>query len=383
MAVPGEARAWHHGDWVSTDFYELYWAHLMTGTAWRHILAWVTQLMLRRPGVVPPRLRVAWFVCWVVAIAALAVILGPTGPKSLAQWSLLGSLAGSVFALCRSYGTYFGLQYAGDAARYLSPRPENVGVRHAIRSAAIEVLEGLHDDPTWRRYHRIIVVGHSLGSVIAYDALTHLWQRRHHSREMASSGSAGPSERRPAPDEVHIAEWDRARDKQSATWRQQRELGVQWKVTDLVTLGSPLAHSSFLMASDRGDLEKRKAEREFPTCPPQRNDIRDQLYGRDLLQGGMLHHAALFACTRWTNLYFDRDIIGGSIDDLGQWIDNRRLEPRGLFPHTKYWQHGAGHHQLLQALDLQGWWGVPENTRVALETQTRDSEVLTRIASRS
>jgi transposase len=29
MAIPGEDQQWERGDWVATDFYELYWAHLM------------------------------------------------------------------------------------------------------------------------------------------------------------------------------------------------------------------------------------------------------------------------------------------------------------------------------------------------------------------
>jgi hypothetical protein len=378
MAVPGDDREWTPGSFVSTDFYELYWAHLMAGTAWHHVLAWVAQLLLRRPTAVPRRLRLAWGVSWIAVLLALAAIFGPTGPRSAGQWSLLGALAGLALLLCRSTGTYFGLQYAGDAARYLSPRPENVGVRLAIRSEAIRLLEGLHDDPTWRRYHRIVVVGHSLGSVIAYDALTHLWQRRHHPSE-ASPLSPGPAavEAHEPPAGSEARAIDQARREQSAAWREQREIGVQWKITDFVTLGSPLAHAPFLMASDERDLEERVKQREYPTCPPQPNDPRDRQYGRDLLASPtgsrMLHHAAPFACTRWTNLYFDRDIIGGKIEHLGEWIDNRGLEPRGFFPHTSYWKSGADHGELLRALDLSAWWTVERNARVALETQRRDS----------
>jgi len=121
------------------------------------------------------------------------------------------------------------------------------------------------------------------------------------------------------------------------------------------------------------------AQREFPSCPPQLKDDRDEQYGESLLKtaggGKLLHHAAPFACTRWTNLYFDRDTIGGSIDDLGTWIRNKRLDGRGLFPHTRYWRAGADHTTLLQALDLRGWW-TEENRSAALETQDRDSVLL-------
>jgi len=92
--------------------------------------------------------------------------------------------------------------------------------------------------------------------------------------------------------------------------------------------------------------------------------------------GNLLHHAALFACTRWTNLYFDRDIIGGRIEDLGDWIDNQWLEPRGLFPHTKYWQSRARHDQLDRALNLREWWTEEQNLRVATSAQQRESDAL-------
>jgi hypothetical protein len=369
MAVPGGRHGWKEGDWVATDFYELHWAHLMQGTAWHHVMAWLSSLMLRRPDYVPSRLKLAWWSCWILAavtfLLLLAALIAGKVP-SLAQWAAFGTIGGAVWASCRSTGSYFGLQYAGDAARYLNRRPENVGVRQAIRTAAIELLEKLHDDPSWRRYHRIIVVGHSLGSVIAYDALTHLWQRRHHPKQTFPIP--------PDPDPNDAA--GDYRRQQAAMWRRQRTMGVQWKITDFVTLGSPLAHAQLLLAAGPDDLDKRTKEREYPTCPPQEEDDRDWSYGNDLLAattgGRYLHHAALFACTRWTNLYFDRDIIGGKIRGLGAEIKNERLEPKGWFPHTKYWLRGEV-DKLTTALDLQGWWTVPENVRAAIDAQEREN----------
>jgi hypothetical protein len=383
MAVPGEERAWAPGDWVSTDFYELYWAHLMAGTAWRHVTAWASALLLHRRSAVPARLRKAWAISWaavLLAAAAAVVVVGPAGPGTTAEWSLLGVTVVALKWLGRSAGNFFGLKYVGDAARYLSATPENVGVRQAIRSAAVDLLTGLHDDPTWRRYHRIIVVGHSLGSVIAYDAMTHFWQRRHRPTveclRSEDRDARARYEQLRASDKASI---EAARDVQSTMWREQRRMGVQWKITDFVTLGSPLAHAPFLMANSPGEFEERVRQREYPSCPPQPNDIRDQLYGRPLLTvqaGTLLHHGALFACTRWTNLHFERDLIGGPIEKLGGWIDNQRLDPRGFFPHTKYWSAGADHRLLLESLDLVGWWTTAENAATAVETQQRDSEAL-------
>jgi hypothetical protein len=95
------------------------------------------------------------------------VLIAFQGWMIVAWWPLVVIFMGITLGL-RPILRKIGLGYVGDAARYLSPAPANVAVRQAIRSAAIDLLEGLHDDPTWRRYHRVILVGHSLGSVIGY-----------------------------------------------------------------------------------------------------------------------------------------------------------------------------------------------------------------------
>ena len=368
MAVPGENKTWSPGEWVSTDFYELYWAHLMTGTAWRHVAAWLSRLLLRWPWDVPRRVLTAWVACWILIVAAVIALVA-IGPETIAGWSKAGTWAGLAWFLCRSTGTSFGLKYPGDAARYLSPRPENVGVRRAIRAEAVDLLEKLHDDLSWRRYHRIIVVGHSLGSVIGYDALSHLWQRRHHPKR---TYDVSPSNDVPTSGGY--------REQQAATWRTQRALGVQWKITDFITLGSPLAHGPFLMASNDRDFQDRTKQREYPTCPPQPNDARDTQYGDDLLKtstgGHLLHHAALFACTRWTNLFFASDIIGGPIDCLGDWIENKELARPGGFSHTRYWRSEGTHQDLKAALDLKEWWRASGNALVAIDAQQRETDAL-------
>ena len=86
-------------------------------------------------------------------------------------------------------------------------------------------------------------------------------------------------------------------------------LGKPWLVTDLITLGSPLAHAQLLLARTQKELRNRQNERELPTCPPI-PDNRTFSYRLTYDVAGekrtifVLHHAAAFACTRWTNLYF-------------------------------------------------------------------------------
>ena len=67
----------------------------------------------------------------------------------------------------------FVLYWVGDAARYLSPSPSNIALRQQIRAEGLRLLRHLHRS---REYARIVIVGHSLGSVIGYDPVsyTHL-----------------------------------------------------------------------------------------------------------------------------------------------------------------------------------------------------------------
>lgn len=365
---------------VATDFYELYWAHLMQGTVWSHVAAWVRMLMFRPPWCARGPVIGLWLACWATTLGAAAALAlhGAPEPAKLLGTGALGLL---LYGLAKATG-FFGLRYIGDAARYLSALPENVETRKNIRNAVLALLSKLHDEQP-RRYDRIVVVGHSLGSVIAYDALTQFWQMRH-TRTPAGAqapngqpaldalGRAGRAlldiDRTTPPPEAarRLGVWRRA---QRALWSEQGALGIDWRITDLVTLGSPLSHGEFLLADDPRDWARRKAQRELPTSPPQPQDRRDQ--GRLVVHypdphGGslqLLHHAALFACTRWTNLYFAADWIGGPVGGpgrLGAGIADVRLRARGWLArwtpaaHLRYWdaRQRDAVQQLRRALHL-------------------------------
>jgi hypothetical protein len=135
-----------------------------------------------------------------------------------------------------------------------------------------------------------------------------------------------------------------------------------WRVTDFITLGSPLAHAAILLAADLDQLRTRQADREFPTCPPAMetftkhgDDIRRFSFEADRRKADsyrLPHHAAVFAPTRWSNLYFPSslivrgDLIGGplagvfghGIQDVAVSIASRG----GLLSHTLYWEHDGG-----------------------------------------
>lgn len=132
--------------------------------------------MFRRFRDVPPRLKAVWAISWATLLLVVGLgvwssaqfLLGralvPT-PAASAPWFLVAAL-GITSALFRSY--------VGDAAVYLSPTPANIEARQKIRAAGLDLLEKVMSSG---RYDRIIVVGHSLGSVIGYDVLNLAWQK--------------------------------------------------------------------------------------------------------------------------------------------------------------------------------------------------------------
>jgi hypothetical protein len=375
------------GDIPRTDFYELYWAHLMEGTTWAHVAAWMRVLLVRSPKDVPPPLQPYWWGVWLLlAVAALVALILRPNPVSVVSVGILGYI---VARIARAAAGTLGLHYVGDAARYLSPTPSNIRARHAIRTEALKLLRGLHDNPfhPTQHYDRIIVVGHSLGSVIAYDAVRYYWQEVH--SYPGAMLPARDNEEPPDIDEDQPAlaamqetigaakaasksgQLERLQalesefpGRQQALWNEQRRIGIGWKITDLVTLGSPLTYADFLMADGHDDFERRHDDREFPTCPPQPEDDRDKgLLAKRVTLGDrevtlcVLHHAAPFACTRWTNLYYPSDLIGGRLKtQFGPFIQDCELPSPTSWPtsHVRYWQHAeeAALEKLTAALRL-------------------------------
>jgi hypothetical protein len=394
-----------------TDFYELYWQHLMQNTSWLSVRGWIIDLVVRPK--LPCRLRgvrrwvLGLIAAGIVAIAALGMALwlyldgSPLWQSAAKPVIFSASLAGVLGWLAQrplkrfvfGYAERFFLGYVGDAARYLTPDPPNIKARRDIRNAGLTLLRGLHEDEL-RRYERIILVGHSLGSVIAYDLITWFWQEQHHRLDLEyctgkrKTAVMRHAEPKPGNGNIpNIPPLDELADpcspspkdapnefpsSQRSLWQKLRDRDhLPWRITDLVTLGSPLAHADVLLAESRKAFRDGKSQREFPTCPPKCEDCRDDgLLGRTYedKQGAhyvhILHHGAPFAVTRWTNLYFPGDIVGGPVARLfGKGIKDVELCPvsrgwlDGLIParsHTRYWDplEDNASEELVKALDL-------------------------------
>jgi hypothetical protein len=267
--------------------------------------------------------------------------------------------------------------FLGDAARYFRNSPANVAVRREIRRQAVDTLDLLH---RLRIYDRVIVVAHSLGTVIAYDMLRAYYSRvcdqislenisNHSDFKKVDNGKVSKAELRTIGRAI-------IREMTKKIGRSDVRIDVgkppeAWLVTDFVTLGSPLTHVRYLMCLGRNtaelkaDFARRVKERDFPTCPPVKAAPDGWLTFKNPRTGRVtLHHGGLFALTRWTNLYFPisqlfwGDAIGGPVrmqeDDtnlFGPYIEDKKVWLKkvgrtAFFSHTKYWDTKNGRYTL-------------------------------------
>jgi hypothetical protein len=190
----------------------------------------------------------------------------------------------------------FMVQFIGDVAVYVTSNKLDrfYKVRQEIKDTARNALQAVYQrrEVDGGQYDQVVVVGHSLGSVIVYDALNRLINE-----DMLNDGT----------------------------------LGVVGRTPLLVTFGSPLDKFAFLFA-----LQKNKTD-----------EAREALAAS--VQPLLEKHD--FRPDRWVNIYSPWDIIGGKLaffDVPGQEYPNNsqgvenRLDPRAttlLAAHTEYWEN--------------------------------------------
>jgi hypothetical protein len=359
----------------ATDVYELYWAHNIQDTTLPQVYSWLVRLIFSRWAKIPKTLRdlvtITRALLLVVAIITLFCIVYPipAGLKGITGSVLLALWLVFPFIL-KTFGNYYLINFAGDAARYLEPRACNISRRQEIRQAGVEFIDALHSRG---RYSRIIVYGHSLGSVIAYDILSLAWV--HHRSRIHKPPPNVRSHRIMALESMfnriltNRAELDlkHIQRMQYKAWLEYRQNGFSWLVSDFITAGSPLAHAQWLLNLDsRTSFNDLRSERSFPTCPPQtesptifstKNNIRQKFTfthsfkdpnednSNRQLSVQVPHHGGLFAIIRWTNLFFPcsglslrGDPIGGPLSqNFGQWVNDISLmQTKRTFAHCLY-----------------------------------------------
>jgi hypothetical protein len=346
---------------VRTDFFEFYWAHLLGGTSLGQLATWLRSLLWRSPRLIPRPLKAAYYILWIVVMVVGVVLLNAALPEAHRFWEADPVLSVIVSTIVLPGVTWVLREIVGDAAVYLDAAPSNIQTRHEIRSAGVKLLKTLHE----RGYERIIVVGHSLGTVIGYDVLKYAWAEMHDDFDPLKA----PSEKDHLELQLradNLEQSDSQEDRNDYIRAQRTYFdrlvaaGGPWRVSDFVTLGSPLAHSEALLSRGVNDLKQQIERRELPTSPAFAETSRDNGQVRRqfwferrvkvdtaVVTYCVPHHAAVFAPTVWTNLYFPcrrliwGDLIGGPVaTQLGVGIRDIPVETRiwgGLLSHTFYW----------------------------------------------
>lgn len=366
----------------TTHFYEYHWAGNMRDTTLRHVIRWFRSLMWSRENfcIAQWRLKILWVALWAGTVFWFYQLIQTiidlkqsynewvfnmdTFNGGHWQWGVL-LLPLMLIAFSRIM-----VHIIGDAARYLRVDVENIAQRETIRKNGVDLLKALHKS---NDYDRIILVGHSLGSVIAYDIVTYLWIEFNKSirldidinSKVVDTNEWGyefgnlkfPDQDLTKMEELSKVLKDDPNNKelllkfqniQSKLWLKLQHNRKGWLISDFITLGSPLTHGEILMADKKADFDLRKEEREYPTCPPKPDGENYSYENGD--DQRFLHHATPFAVTRWTNLYFPGDFIAGKVaPQFGYGISDIKVNyKQNLFwkllsyisplTHTHYWK---------------------------------------------
>jgi len=218
------------------DFFELYWAPLMTDNQFSHVFPWMKKILFMKSKnwrlqclklilvvslIAIPILSFGWVLSisklfynhfidfgminhfYLILFTALIIGFSVLKVKSLRValgFSLLAFSFYGYYSIDDIADTYnsdsdkwkliigtlicigyifkftgkFLKEFLADAARYFEPQPNNVKNRDEIRQLGVSILESISLDDS---YDRIIIVSHSLGSAVGYDILRLYWAK--------------------------------------------------------------------------------------------------------------------------------------------------------------------------------------------------------------
>ncbi len=329
---------------VQTDFYEYYWAHLMKGNKMTHIYKWLTRILHPNPFRLPAPINWASTILIFIVVGIMALLFWVNNILHIDD-SLFTFLKILMIPILISMIIGLLESYVGDAARYLDPSPSNVHVRQMIRKQGVELLEKLKKNG----YEKVILVGHSLGSVIAYDIVRYAWASADLSYEKGTRLIALKDVVDHLDGSEKCADLEEYQQRQWKAFREQKKEIGNWLVSDLITIGSPLTYSQMLLAKNAKAFDKLKEDREILTSPPEL-DKKGLTYSSKSEGKRKMINSAAFALTRWTNIYSASkflifgDIISGPLKKLfGETINDINVNENGklkLLTHTKYWSKG-------------------------------------------
>ena len=420
-----------------TDFFEFYWAHLVHGTTLDQVTAWICDLLFRRWGRVPPGVRGAWIALWIVTLLLVAVAVWSVLPKEdVTGWfSPYLSVLMAAFSL---FSTWFVsnvlIKRFGDVVRYVKADPPNIDRRQEIREEGVKFLTKLLTETrTVKRgrktvevpeFDRVIVVAHSLGTIVAYDVLSEAFAQLSQTYDKTLNDELRHPARAELEKEVRQALGVEGKDAQAEALTPKRyhdlqdaareeliAFGTPWRVSNFVTLGSPLTHAEFLMAEDVADLRAQQRERGLATCPPMPEfDRATDTYHFTFRQGSVAkigkltdeekddpqaemtlprrpHHAALFGYTRWTNIYSPHwalatgDIISGPLEhQFGLHMQDREpfsgIQDFAVMPELDAGTEGPARNHRRRFMSHNAYWAMDGGTELHTERDPDDPERL-------
>jgi hypothetical protein len=220
-------------------------------------------------------------------------------PASAGEWGRAAAKTVGWFVLIAQgfFMRYFLIEYAGDVAAYVSPFKDSKfdSIRSEIQAIGLKVARVIYGfDPVAGvpHYKKIVMVGHSLGSVLAYDTLNAILNS-----DLVS----------PTPGSRKTVE----------------------RTTHLITFGSPLDKTAFLFRNQSNHIA---------------DPIREQMAAgyQPLIRSYELFRKRL----TWINLWSKMDIVSGKLEyyDVVPEDDKRHIQnmpdPDAHTPlaaHTQYW----------------------------------------------
>ncbi|WP_454824482.1 hypothetical protein [Paraburkholderia xenovorans] len=270
------------------------------------------------------------------------------------------------FAIYKIFLSNLLFGYLADAAKYLSNHPDNISARERVRSGAIDLIRSLNESD---EYDRVMVVGHSLGSVIGSDALTHYWHEVCHSMEHHPSGRTTLKQRHSdlmnyiKAFNANIGTIGELQKRQRLMREALCEGGGNWKISDFVSVGSPLSFANFLLARNDEDFRARTdVTRELLLCPPTGGEDKHLIHKNVTLADGVRGSLyptswSAFLYTRWTNIYGSKDLVGGPVAPLyGKAVMDICVESSShLAAHVEYFARRSTRvsNQVISALKLE------------------------------
>ncbi len=336
-----------HADSFKTDYFEYYWAHKVSGKTIGDIVRWFIAILLRKPNNVPIRIRWIYYTIWFLISIGLFVFI----TFSLSLWSftflkkiknyISNSYLLSIYGLFTAAFSSIVINYLGDVVGYTIASPKNIKDREEIRKKGIELIEKIlskKDKDGGNSYDRVVIVAHSLGTIIAYDLMKFLWSR-YNERLDLDKNLILKIVQKTAELNAGALSIDEFQEAQFELWKSQYQQVDSWRISNFISLGSPLAISDLLLADSKDELFEKQGERELPTCPPT-----PEKNGLFHFNENTLHHAAHFALTQWTNICFEKDYVGGNIKTFGKGIKNHFEKSVSnihnsipFISHTRYW----------------------------------------------